>query len=75
MKIKKLELIDSFDRDTGSILVINGEPVASVNYDEHGSAGLDVLKQVHNNLAKKAGVFPHRDELDDNEFFKIKENL
>lgn len=74
MEIKSVKLINAFDRDTGSKLLVNGKAIAAVNYDEHGSAGVGVLEDVLNGLAKMAGIYPETDELPDDEFDDVGED-
>jgi hypothetical protein len=68
MKIKTVRLIHAHDRDIGSKLLINGEEVARCSYDEHGSAGQDLLEQIHRKLAGLAGKPAEIDEVSDEDF-------
>lgn len=69
--IESVKLVRAFDRDTGAALLVNGVPVAAVNYDEHGSAGDDILAEVLSGLAQLANVFPETDEVSDDEFIRM----
>lgn len=68
VKIESVKLMRAFDRDTGARLLVNGREVASINFDEHGSEGADVLDQVLAGLAAIAGVQPEEEEVSDAEF-------
>jgi hypothetical protein len=46
-----LLLIEADDRDLGSALVYRGKVVIEVNYDEHGSAGAELVRQTAERLA------------------------
>ena len=61
MEIKSV-ILRGWNRDEGYKLLINGEEIASTNHDEHGSAGIDLLQQVHDGLARMAGIYPVRED-------------
>lgn len=68
MKIETVKLVRAFDRDVGSKLMVNGVEIASVNYDDHGDAGAEVLYAMHQGLARLAGVSAEIADVDDPEF-------
>lgn len=49
-------------RDEGYQLLVNGVEIASASYEEDGSSGIDLLEQVHDGLARFAGVYPARED-------------
>lgn len=71
MKIESIKLVHAYDRDTGSALLVNGRVIALCNYDDHGSAGSELLESIMENLAAMAGVRPEQDEIDDDEFHEL----
>lgn len=68
MEISSLKLVRAYDRDVGAALVINGHVVCTVNYDEHGSSGEDVLKSVLEGFSDLTGLKVEEDEMDDEEY-------
>lgn len=68
MQISSLKLVRAYDRDVGAALVINDEVICTVNYDEHGSSGEDVLKSVLEGLSDLTGLKVEEDEMDDEEY-------
>lgn len=67
----EVKLIRAFDRETGAALIANGMVMATVNYDEHGSAGERILQTVGESLADLLNVKFIEDEVDDEEFKTI----
>ena len=47
--------IDDFRNDETVELLLDGVSIGSVNYDEHGSSGLDLLEEIAENLARLNG--------------------
>lgn len=45
-------LIEAEDRDLGSALLYRGKIVIEVNYDQHGSAGAELIRQSGERLAE-----------------------
>jgi len=56
MKIESVVMYNAGERDLLNILHVNDEVLATANYDEHGSAGMDLLYTVAERLADLAGV-------------------
>lgn len=74
LRVQSVKLVRAWDRDTGAALLLNGEIVATVDYDEDGSAGEEVLLKVMRNIAKMANVFPQEGEIDDDAFNAMIDN-
>lgn len=71
MEIKSIKHVCAYDRDHGSALVVNGLVVATCNYDEHGSAGTELLGKVMDGIAKISNIYPIEEEVSDEEFLKL----
>lgn len=60
-----LFLAEAWDRDTGSALFLNGKAILEVDYDEHGSAGSQLVEQAGAALAEVLGMELVREEMSD----------
>lgn len=63
-----LLLIEADDRDFGSALLLRGKVVIEVNYDEHGSAGAELLRQAGDRLSEILGVPLIKEEMSDGDY-------
>lgn len=52
IKTGTVQLINAYDRDVGSKILLDGEEVGRADYDSHGSAGLELLVSVGRNIAR-----------------------
>ena len=52
MQIETLKFLMASDSEVGAAALVNGVAIATVNRDEHGSAGEQVLRSVLEGLSK-----------------------
>ena len=68
MQIETLKFLMASDSEVGAAALVNGVAIATVNRDEHGPAGEQVLRSVLEGLSKLSGVRVEEDEVDEDEF-------
>lgn len=61
-------MVSAWDRDVGAALFVDGELVATVDFERHGSEGEELLHEVGQNLARIANVVLVQDQVSDDEF-------
>lgn len=63
-----VRLINAHDRDVGSRLLLDGEEIGRADYDNHGSAGLELLEGLARNIARVTGLPLEMEEVADDAF-------